>query len=154
MFVQILAAALAMAGQPTFAQQVAKAKQGIIDTADSAFVKTWSNIASADTADSIGISAQQGRRLHLWGQLGATLGMCRQHSKPSDMADWLTSFDSIPPSIGPDAEAIRSKFRELGMGIYDEMRPTYLGSLGLTFEEQKKLCSVELEAARQIMKGL
>lgn len=145
-----IAILIAVAHAQDFAAKVAVSKAKLVASADEAFVKTWAEMSESSAIEEAGITAQQTRLFSRWAQAGANFGVCKSYAEASDVADWISAFDAIPVAAGPEAAAARSKFRQIGQKIYSDMSRSQLSDLGLTALEQEELCTVELEAARQV----
>lgn len=143
---------------PTFAapaksraSEIAEAKASLVESADEAFVAFWPTRQTQ--AAQIGVSATTTRRMTRWMMAAYSLGACKRHLAPSDMADWITSADQLFLSVSEDplgfVQGIRDEAAKLmAQGENDE---TFLA---MPPEKLKQYCSIELAAVREYLREL
>lgn len=125
--------------------KVAQAKRGMIEDADAVFIEAWTEPSSPGD-----LTMTQSRGLSRWVTVGTYLGACKEFVTPTMKADWLAKLDNLNTTLDAGGEAgLRAGYREGGLRTFargDE------GALDrLTVAQRKSLCSVNLEAARQVL---
>lgn len=132
----------------TFADNVAEAKRAILLSADDAFTKTWEE-QQADAAR-LGITASEARAMARWGMIGARIGTCYRYASPTDEANWRTKFDDLALQFGLAGSPRRESWQQTGVGVFNGSKDT-LGPLDLSDDQKHRLCTIDLQAARELL---
>ena len=136
------------AGTPTYAAKVAEAKMGMIADADEVFMDTFSE---PDVPG--GMTASQARSFSRWVTVGSYMGACKQFMTAPMKADWLTKLDQLYTGLDEGGDAgMRAALRQRGLKMFDRGDEGVFGELKDT--QRKQLCSINLEASRQLLSEL